>query len=259
MTTLNIYRNGQTVQATADEVAGARQALGAAAEEHTHTGLMTQSQADKLAALPDAAALAGSLAGKASLVGGKLDPAQVPDIALQQYLGSVATEAAMLALVGQAGDWCSRSDTGTDWRIVGDPSTLAGWLQTSYPSAPVSSVNGKSGAVVLTPADIGSVRQEDLGPLALMTLPEAQAAVSGAGSVTIDATRANQSLTDAEQQAQQLVFIGALAADVTFDLGALRRRRVVDAQTTGVGRLLLKFGAAGSAFAVPQNEMVEVQ
>lgn len=125
MPNLHIYHNGQLVQATADEVAGARQALGAAAEEHTHTGLMTQAQADKLAGLPDAAALAGSLAGKASLVGGKLDPAQVPDI------------------------------------------------------APVSSVNGKSGSVVLTPADIGSVRQEDLGPLALMTLPEAQAAVSG--------------------------------------------------------------------------------
>ena len=185
MPNLHIYHNGQLVQATADEVAGARQALGAAAEEHTHTGLMTQAQADKLAGLPDAAALAGSLAGKASLVGGKLDPAQVPDIALQQYLGAVATEAAMLALVGQAGDWCSRSDTGTDWRIVGDPSTLAGWLQTSYPSAPVSSVNGKSGAVVLTPADIGSVRQEDLGPLALMTLPEAQAAVSGGGALRV--------------------------------------------------------------------------
>lgn len=83
--------------------------------------------------------------------------------------------------------------------------------------------------------------------------------VSRAGSVTIDATRVSQTLTDAEQQAQLLVFTGALAVDVTFDIGALRRRRAVDTQTTGVGRLLLKFGAAGSAFAVPQNEMVEVQ
>ncbi|MCK6401261.1 MAG: collagen-like protein [Sphaerotilus natans subsp. sulfidivorans] len=90
-------------------------------------------------------------------------------------------------------------------------------------------------------------------------LPAVQALVSGAGSVTIDATRASQSLTDAEQQAEQLVFTGSLAADVTFDVGALRRRRAVDVQTTGAGRLLLKFGAAGSAFAVPQNEMVEVQ
>jgi len=86
-----------------------------------------------------------------------------------------------------------------------------------------------------------------------------QSSVSWAGSVTIDATRVSQTLTDAEQQAQLLVFAGALAADVTFDIGALRRRRAVDTQTTGVGRLLLKFGAAGSAFAVPQNEMVEVQ
>lgn len=180
MPQLLIYRDGKLVQATAAEAAEALAALGAAAAGHTHAELMTASERAKLANLPDADALDVSLAGKASLIAGKLAPDQVPDIALQQYLGAVATEAAMLALVGQAGDWCSRSDTGTDWRIVGDPSTLAGWLQTSYPSAPVSSVNGKSGAVVLTPADIGSVRQDDLGPLALMTLPEAQAAVSGA-------------------------------------------------------------------------------
>ena len=86
-----------------------------------------------------------------------------------------------------------------------------------------------------------------------------QSSVSGAGSVTIDAARASQILTAEEQQAQQLVFTGSIAADVTFDIGALRRRRAVDVQTTGVGRLLLKFGAAGSAFAVPQNEMIEVQ
>lgn len=199
MPQLLIYRDGKLVQATAAEAAEALAALGAAAAGHTHAELMTASERAKLAGLPDAAALAGSLAGKASLVGGKLDPAQVPDIALQQYLGAVATEAAMLALVGQAGDWCSRSDTGTDWRIVGDPSTLAGWLQTSYPSAPVSSVNGRSGAVVLTPADIGAatvsqgaaaesaVQPGDLGPVATMTLAQAQAAVLGAGRYTAQA------------------------------------------------------------------------
>lgn len=120
----------------------------------TVTG-MTADQQAKLDGLPTGAALTTALAGKASLVGGKLDPSQVPDIALQQYLGAVANEAAMLALAGQLGDWCTRSDTGTDWRIVGNPATLAGWLQTAYPSAPVSSVNGKTGAVTLAKGDVG--------------------------------------------------------------------------------------------------------
>ena len=123
---------------------------------------MTPAQQAKLDGLPTGEALAAAqaaqdtaIAGKASLIGGKLDPAQVPDIALQQYLGAAANEAAMLALAGQLGDWCTRSDTGTDWRIVGNPSMLAGWLQTAYPSAPVSSVNGKTGAVGLGKADVG--------------------------------------------------------------------------------------------------------
>ena len=112
----------------------------------THTG--TQ-------AISTVTGLQAALDGKAALVGGKLDPSQVPDIALQQYLGAVASEAAMLALAGQLGDWCSRSDTGTDWRIVGNPATLAGWLQTAYPSAPVVSVAGRTGGVTLTKADVG--------------------------------------------------------------------------------------------------------
>lgn len=99
--------------------------------------------------------LSTNLAAKADLIGGKLDPNQVPDIALQQYLGSVASQSAMLALSGQQGDWCTRSDTGTDWRIIGNPTQISGWLQTTYPSAPVSSVAGKTGAVTLVKADVG--------------------------------------------------------------------------------------------------------
>ena len=115
----------------------------------TNAGVMAPAQVTALANL------SSNLSAKADLIGGKLDPSQVPDIALQQYLGSVASQSAMLALSGQQGDWCTRSDTGTDWRIIGDPSQISGWLQTAYPSAPVSSVAGKTGVVTLAKADVG--------------------------------------------------------------------------------------------------------
>lgn len=110
-----------------------------------------------VAAKADAAATTAALAGKADLSGGKLLTSQVPDLAIVQYLGSVASQAAMLTLTGQQGDWCIRSDLGTVWIITGsDPSVLANWQQTAYPAAPVASVAGKTGAVTLAAGDITS-------------------------------------------------------------------------------------------------------
>lgn len=92
----------------------------------------------------------------ASLVGGKIPTAQIPDIAISDYLGSVANQAAMLALTGEKGDWCNRSDTGTVFVISGNDPTLVGsWTQLNYPTAPVTSVSGKTGSVTLEKADVG--------------------------------------------------------------------------------------------------------
>lgn len=95
------------------------------------------------------AAKANAANGWAKLDGSALLPqAIMPAIALTEYLGSVATQSAMLALTGQRGDWCYRTDTGTDWQLVAEPSsTLASWQERHYPSSPVSSVNGRVGAV----------------------------------------------------------------------------------------------------------------
>lgn len=98
-----------------------------------------------------------ALAGKADLDGnGRLRADQVPDIAIVDYLGSVASQAAMLALVGQKGDWAIRSDLGTVWIITGStPTNLSSWTQTAYPASPVASVAGKVGAVELVKGDVG--------------------------------------------------------------------------------------------------------
>lgn len=171
---------------------------------------MTPTQQAKLDSLPTGAELAAAqqaqdlaIAGKASLIGGKLDPAQVPDIALQQYLGAVANDAEMLALAGQPGDWCTRSDTGTDWRVIGNPASLAGWLQTSYPSAPVSSVNGKTGAVTLAKADVG-LGNVDNTPDSAKPVSTAQAAAIAA---KMDASMpALQAVFDGGSTAQKAAF-----------------------------------------------------
>jgi hypothetical protein len=88
---------------------------------------------------------------------GYLTTAQIPPIAIVQYLGTVNSQAAMLALTGQQGDWCIRSDLGTTWVITGsNPSVITSWTQLSYPTAPVTSVNGLTGAVSLSYGNVGA-------------------------------------------------------------------------------------------------------
>lgn len=100
----------------------------------------------------------GAASGVATLGSdSKLSASQIPDISIVTYLGGVASQSAMLALTGQQGDWCTRSDLGTNWIITGaNPALLASWTQLSYPTAPVISVNSKTGAVNLTSADVGA-------------------------------------------------------------------------------------------------------
>lgn len=122
------------------------------------TGASTASGARTNLGLGTSAVLdAGAASGTATLgVDSKLTTSQIPDISVVDYLGSVASQAAMLALTGQKGDWCTRSDLGTNWIITGSPTTSIGsWTQLSYPTAPVTSVSGKTGAVTLASSDVG--------------------------------------------------------------------------------------------------------
>ena len=86
---------------------------------------------------------------------GKLSDIVLPNLAISEYLGEVADETAMLALTGQKGDWCTRTDVGTIYIITGNPASAGGWMQLSYPGTPVTSVAGKTGAVTLAKGDVG--------------------------------------------------------------------------------------------------------
>ena len=103
-----------------------------------------------------AAGLASGLAGKADLIGGLVPTSQIPAIALVEYLGSVANQSAMLALRGEGGDWCIRTDSSTEWVIVANNgATLSDWTQLPNGISPVSSINGQTGAVTLGTGDLG--------------------------------------------------------------------------------------------------------
>ena len=95
--------------------------------------------------------------GKADLVGGVVPTSQIPAIAITEFLGSVSSQSAMLALVGQLGDWCIRTDEQYGYVIIGsDPTLLANWQKIVTPASPVTSVNGQVGTVVLGAIDVGA-------------------------------------------------------------------------------------------------------
>lgn len=149
------------VGATADTVtAGDDDRLTDARTPTSHAATHASAGSDPVTvAQSQVTGLAASLAAKADLVGGVVPSAQIPAIAVTDFLGGVADEAGMLALVGEPGDWTIRADTSTAWVITGvDPSILAGW--TELPGAgggDVTSVNTQTGAVVLAASDVGAV------------------------------------------------------------------------------------------------------
>jgi len=123
------------------------------------------SDADK----PASSAVVGLLAAKADLVGGKIPTTQLPSLAITEYLGTASSNAAMLALAGQRGDFVTRTDTTTmgdglpatgDWILTADnPASLSSWHRLVGPSGTsggVTSVAGKTGpAVTLAKGDVG--------------------------------------------------------------------------------------------------------
>jgi len=100
----------------------------------------------------------GAAGGVATLgADGKLALAQRPAIDLID-VWPVTSEADMLAQAqATVGDFAVRADNGLIYVLQQTPASVLGnWLEISTP-APVSSVNGKTGSVVLAPGDVGAV------------------------------------------------------------------------------------------------------
>jgi len=98
----------------------------------------------------------GTAAGNIPILdaNGKLSESVIPAIAISEPY-TVANETEMLALTAQEGDIAIRTDGTGTWILKQAPaSTLANWVQLKAPTDVVTSVNGKTGNVVLTTSDV---------------------------------------------------------------------------------------------------------
>ena len=98
----------------------------------------------------------GTAAGQIPILdaNGKLSESVIPAIAISEP-HTVASETEMLALTAQEGDIAIRTDGTGTWILKQAPaSTLANWVQLKAPTDVVTSVNGKTGNVVLSTADV---------------------------------------------------------------------------------------------------------
>jgi hypothetical protein len=184
----NLYHTSQRVRdtplaglslATSEPITAADSVLNAAgklqAQISAASGTIDGLQ-DALADLADAdSALAGQIVEiqnalplKADLVGGVIPASQIPAIAITELLklpdGEFpASQAEMLTLQGQQGDFTIRTDLSTQYTIIsGDGSALADWLPLPQAASPVLSVNSQTGVVVLGRADVGINSSDDV-------------------------------------------------------------------------------------------------
>jgi hypothetical protein len=201
-----------------------------------------------LAAVGDFAtpsALTTGLAGKADLVGGVIPSSQIPAIAISDYLGAVASQAAMLALTGQRGDWCLRTDGSSAgmWVLSADNAALlANWVQIPVPIVPVQSVNGQTGVITLGPGDVGAATAVQ-GGLAASAVQPAELASTLSSYLTI----ANGALTYQPLDGD----LSAIAGLSTAAYG----RSFLALANAAAGRTWLELGTAATAatgdFATP--------
>lgn len=139
----------------------------------------------------DSAVQPGQLAAVATSgayadLAGQVPTSALPALAVTEYLGAVANQTAMLALTGQTGDWCIRTDLGTVWFITAaNPALLASWTALSYPAAPVASVNGQTGVVELAKGDVGLGAVANLAPADLPVSNDQQEALDGKLSLAV--------------------------------------------------------------------------
>jgi hypothetical protein len=104
----------------------------------------------------DINSIINALDSKADLIDDKINPEQLPAIAITEFLGEVANQSEMLQLVGQQGDWCIRTDVEKVFILIDTPSSeLSSWRPVIYPASPVTSVNSQIGDVILSKASVG--------------------------------------------------------------------------------------------------------
>jgi hypothetical protein len=164
------------------------------------TGNVTLAASDVGALATSARGAAGGVASLDS--GGKLPTSQLPDLAIIDYLGSVANQTAMLALAGQKGDWCARSDNSKVYVITGtDPTLIGSWTALSYPTGTGGTVTSVDLAVpgVLYTVSGGPVTNS--GTLTFTLKPQAKNTFLAGPTTGADAAPTMRALVAADMSA----------------------------------------------------------
>jgi hypothetical protein len=166
----------------------------------------------------------------------------IPAIAVVDYLGPVVNQTAMLALVGQSGDWCVRSDEGKVYVITGeDPTELSSWTALTYPALTQAQVTalmqaapgdfrtamGLGGAATLNVgATTGTVAAGDDARLSDARVPRWTRLANGDSDYTIVAT-------------------GSVLVEQTGTISAARFWDLPAASSVGAGAEVIVQGGAG--------------
>lgn len=154
--------------------------------------------------VPEDSAKKGKADGYAALDSeGKLVASQLPKEAIIEAF-EVSTEEAMLGLTAQKGDICVRTDEHKTYVLAtNDPTSLDNWIYLQSQVAAVQSVNGQTGAVVLTAEILGAVKTSDVVETAeagkILKLDEnakLPASITG-DAATVGGKRVNDGRTDA--------------------------------------------------------------
>ena len=116
---------------------------------------------------------------------GKLNTSVIPATAITETFVA-ASEAAMLALNAQVGDVCVRTDLNKSFILKEDgASTLSHWQELLTPTDAVSSVNGKTGVVILATSDLSNDSgyiTKNVNDLTYYTLTSSLASVATTGA-----------------------------------------------------------------------------
>jgi len=140
---------------------------------------------------------------------GKVLAAQIPAEARASFRGVTYSEAGMITLGGERGDWCTRGDRGTDFRLIANPASVpTNWLEATYPASPVSSVNGRTGAVDTSSADITDATAVGRNVLKAADAAAARSAIgAGTGNGTSNLAIGTTSSTAMRGDANQFVTV----------------------------------------------------
>ncbi len=191
--------------------------------------------------------LSTNLAGKANLSGGKLVTSELPDLAITEFKGVVASQAAMLEISGEKGDWVTRSDDGKVYLITGDdPTQIGSWTALSYPASPVLSVNTQTGTVVLDADNISDASTTNK----FTTAAEATklAGIEAGAEVNVNADW-NATTGDAFIENKPTIPSGDLVDDTTPQLGGDLDLNGHDIVTTSNGDIDLDPDGSGVVVA----------